>query len=103
MTSSLYRELCDYLIELDIFLSEDRRKAIAYYAVLDRRLLSQIQFSGSSGDFILSTIRLLMEYGKLETGEDSLVAFLGAVKPSLGKDRESSIQEFIRRWIELNK
>ncbi len=99
----LHKEVCDFLIDLAIFHSEDNRKSIAYYAGLDNRLLAQINFGSNSNVFVRNLIKLLMGYGKLANGEDSLVVFLNAVKHDVGEDLKRSIDGFINQWTTLQR
>lgn len=101
--AKLYREVCDFLLELAIFHSEDSRRSIAYYAGLDNRLLAQIDFGRSTLVFIRSFIELLIGYGKLANGQDSLIVFLNALKHDVGEDVKRSIDGFINQWTNLQE
>jgi len=99
--SKLYKEICDFLTELAIFHAEDSRRSVAYFAGLDSRLLAQIDFGGNTNVFIRSIIKLLMDYGKLTNGEESLAVFLVAVKHDVGEGSKGSIDKFINQWTSL--
>jgi hypothetical protein len=55
-----------------------------------RALKGQLDFSGSTGEFVPHLVRELIEYGTLTSGEPALVAVLNAAKAKVGTDKAKS-------------
>jgi len=97
VSQTYLKNVFEFLVELSLFKSEESRRAIIFQAGLDKNLTSQIDLKGSGRDFLLLLLNLLSSFGKLESGQDALVAFLNAVESNVGEDKKIIIDGFIEQ------
>ncbi len=95
LSVELHKKIVDFLISLPNTKDSNGRKALIQGAVLDAQLQSQISFSEPPLQFFQSLIPLLVEYGQLEDGRNTLEAVLEAAKDYIGPDRRACCDQLI--------
>ena len=84
---ALHRKIVDFFTSLPMIDDRNGRRAFIHSAALDAQLQGQIEFPGSSRQFIELLVPQLVRYGQLKDGRHALEAVLESAKNYVGQDR----------------
>jgi hypothetical protein len=98
---SIRQDIAEFLESALTLHNETSRQALIYQAGLDKNLQNQIDFAGSTNQFIQMLIPILINYGKLTDGRDAIVAVLEAIKKNVGTERRETCETLIAEWNKL--
>lgn len=96
LTVALRRQIVNFFMSLPNIHDPYALQALIHSASLDPQLLSQISFTGASGQFFQLLLPILIQYGKLQDGRYALQAVLEAAKGFVGADRKAECDSLIR-------
>ncbi len=91
------KELFDQIVKLLLPEMGDAsaRKSLVESALYQSTVLQKIQWDGAAHTFTVRLIRLLDQFGQVETGRLAITALLEEVKPLVGADRQAEIDGLI--------
>jgi hypothetical protein len=93
-------EIQKLLTKYTFFHDRSSRKAISENAGLDQHLLNQIDFEGSTANFLPLYIKQLSTYGNLKDGRNALQALLESLKDRVGMTDKEVIDKLIGQLSE---
>ena len=99
ISSELLQEITQFLVPLEVFKSENQRRALFLTAGLGN-LLPQIELAGSANQFVPLLINYLLQYGLLEDKEPAIYAFLRGIARTCGYERQQLIRKFVKRLLQ---
>lgn len=80
--------------------TEQDRHTILTLSLVDYPLLDQIDFTGSTEDFLIRLVDQLDQYGKLDDGQPALWVLLTTVRDRVGRDQKQQI-DVLRALFDL--
>lgn len=96
ISSELNKKIVTFLTTLPNIDDIAGRKAFIKHVGFDKQLQEQIDFSGSSGQFVELLVSQLVRYGQLEDGRNALEAVLEAAKDYVGRDRKAYCETLLQ-------
>lgn len=96
MTMTISRETYQKTVDLLLpYLGEANRENILRTAFYPSPLLNQIRYTGDNSAFTAHVVKQCLDYGQISDGEPAIVSLLEALKPQVGFDVQSRIEELI--------
>ena len=98
----LQDNVINYLKSLPNAHNSDGQRAMLYQAGLDRALQEQIPYHLPPAQFFPLLVSILVEYGKLESGQYALIAVLEASKNYIGDDKKAYCDKLLEE-LQVNQ
>ncbi len=96
-SSTLQREIIDFLKSLPNIHDADSQRALIYHAGLESELQEQIPFGKPSAQFVPILVATLIKYGKLNDERYAIEAILQAAKDHVGSDKKFYCDKLIQK------
>ncbi len=96
LSAELKNKIIEFLESVPDIHNKNKRYALIYRAFSDNKLVSQIDYDGTTDVFCTLLVSKLAGYGKTEDGQDALEAALETAKKYIGQDRQGYCDILIR-------